>query len=139
MNNYSLQFDGYCWRGNETTAPTASGIYCAYSCVKQNGQFFVSELLYIGQAGNLRQRLTQHTNAGDFDLEIANAKVVFYAWATLDGRSLDACEAAMIYHFQPRYNTQNKNSFTGHDITSVSSSGKWAFRVAGTFTQEPTV
>ena len=139
MNDYKLQFDNYCWRGNENTAPNVSGIYCVYSCVKQAGQFFVSELLYIGQAGDLRQRLSQHTTKGDFDRELVNGKVVFYTWALVDGRSLNACEAAMIYHFQPPYNQQCRNSFTGHGITSVESSGRWAFRVSGLFTQEPTV
>jgi len=138
MSNYNLVFNEYCWRGKELTAPEKSGIYCAYSCVKQNGQLLVHELLYIGQAGDLRQRLTQHTQDGDFDSELNDKKVVFYTWAELDGRSLDACEAAMIYHFKPRYNDKLKDRFTGHDTTNVKCSGKWAFRVKEEFTQKPT-
>ena len=138
MNDYKLVFDEYCWRGKELTAPEKSGIYCAYSCVKRDKKLLVDELLYIGQAGNLHKRLTQHTQQGDFNPELKDEKVVFYTWAELDGRSLDACEAAMIYHYQPKYNNQHKERFTGHDTTHVICSGKWAFRVKGEFTQEPT-
>ena len=139
MNVYDLNFARYCWRGNEDTAPESSGVYCAYSCVKQEGQLFVDELLYVGQTGNLRNRLKEHTSSGKFKPELDAGKVVFYAWAVLDGRSLTACEAAMISHYRPRYNEQLKDGFRGHDVTRVSCSGEWAFRVKGEFTEEPTV
>ena len=138
MNEYNLLFDEYCWRSKEMTAPEVCGIYCAYSCVKQNGRLLVHDLLYIGQTGNVRRRLIQHTQEGDFDSELTDDTFVFYTWAELDGRSLDACEAALIYHYKPRYNDKHKDRFSGHDKTHVSCSGKWAFLVKGEFTQEPT-
>ena len=137
MNNYALDFSGYCWQGLESSVGEDSGIYCAYSCRNINGQMLVDRLLYIGQSDNLRRRLSQHTASGKFQPEIDQGKSVFYSYAVLDGRSLDACEAAMIHHFRPPYNEQSTATFQGHDATTVTSSGRWAFSVAGTFTESP--
>lgn len=138
MNDYVLTFAGFCWMQNELTAPEAGGIYCVYSCNRIGSKMIVDRLLYIGQTDNFRRRFSEHTASGKFTPETAANKAVFYSYASLDGRSLDACEAAMVYHFQPPYNDSLKGSFSGHDTTTVSASGPWAFRVAGSFTQVPT-
>ena len=138
MNNYVLNFDNYCWMGNESTAPECGGIYCVFSCNRAGSQLLVDELLYIGQTANFRRRFEEHTASGRFSPETAAGKVVFFAYALLDGRSLNACEAALVYHFQPRYNESLRESFSGHDVTTVSAGGRWAFRIAGSFVQNPT-
>ena len=142
---YKLTFNNYVLAGNESSLQNdISAIYCFYSMDNSTTNDTKYKLLYIGKSKNLKARLLQHAiKPKDFP---ANQKTVtkeqlgdflcdpdditrkcFYAYATLDGRSLEKCEAAMIKQFQPRLNSKAKETIGCHDESYFMIEGKYFY------------
>ena len=134
MNDCVLNFANYCWQGDETKVPNVPGIYCVYACTQNGARQIVDGLLYIGKSLRLQDRLSRHTRERDLNQD--PSKSLFYAYAELDGRKIDACEAAMIVHFRPPLNSVNTVSLGAHGDTRVTIEGAWAFRIRGTFVEQ---
>lgn len=113
METYDIVFKGYRREEKVSTMPEYSGIYLAYRCAynKANRTVSLRELIYIGQAQNLRTRLLQHKNDGDLDKELKDGEQICYAYAKVDADKLDIVENALIFAQQPRTNTNLKQSF----------------------------
>ena len=62
MEKYNILFRGYRRDCNRAGLPTYSGIYIVYRCTFNQEKQTVSlkELLYIGQAQNIRDRISGH-------------------------------------------------------------------------------
>jgi hypothetical protein len=62
MKQYNVIFDGYWREVNKKYIPEFSGVYIIYRCSYVSPQNVVDliDVLYIGQADNLRRRLTEH-------------------------------------------------------------------------------
>lgn len=117
---YNLNFTGYNW---ENDLPEEAGIYLTYT-VKYNEEtkgYNIDELKYIGESNNIKSRQTQHFTDGDYPKDVKLA----YAYVLLSGGedNRKRCEAAMIYHVKPDWNTANTKSFD-YDTTTVKSTGK---------------
>ena len=131
---YNLVFNSYVYKGQEQTLDpkdTISAIYCFYSLVDKDGKP-TPRLLYIGKSIDLRTRLMKHAvipdgfSKGKKTVEVEDLddylcdpddvdRKCFYAYAPLDGRSLEKCEAAMIKQFKPLINIKAKKSLGCHD------------------------
>lgn len=141
---YNLVFDEYIWKGNESEVQAElSGIYCFYAVRKNaNGKEY-SKLLYIGKALDLRARFLKHSRppkgfkqSGEVEIKDMDdylcdpedvTRKCFYAYAELDGRSLEKCEAAMIKEFQPIINIQGKKTLGCHDESYFKIDGKHVY------------
>ena len=143
---YDLAFNAYLYKGHEQSLDTKSkmsAIYCFYSLVEENDKT-TPRLLYIGKSNDLRTRLLQHAKKPDgfpndkktvevedlddylCDPDDVNRKC-FYAYALLDGRSLEKCEAAMIKQFKPPINIKAKKSLGCHDESYLTIGGKYVW------------
>lgn len=145
---YELAFNAYLYKGHEQSLDTKSkmsAIYCFYSLLEEEGKT-TPRLLYIGKSNDLRGRLMKHAVMPvGFPMDKTTVKIedlddylcdpddvsrkCFYAYALLDGRSLEKCEAAMIKQFKPYINIKAKKSLGCHDESY--------FRVVGEYVWSP--
>ena len=139
-----LVFDGCLWQSDSLSAPEKPGIYCFYSVWHELGddipKFDNTNVLYIGKAINLRDRLKDHASKKIKDRETGKEKdnpdylydpnhpdrECFYSYAFCDGRSLERYEAMMIHKYRPLINTKNKETLGKHTPTELIVSGKFA-------------
>jgi len=123
---YSLEFDGY-WRApNISGLPAKSGIYCVYACTHNVQQRSVSirKLLYIGEAADVRDRVSGHERWKDWERQLQRGEELCFNAALISPASdRQRGEAAMIYHHKPPCNTEYVHSFP-YEQTTVSTSGK---------------
>ena len=107
--SYSLDYDGY-WRvPNISGLPANSGIYCVYTCVHNVSAKTVtlSRLLYIGEAGNVRNRIANHERWDDWVRELkAGEELCFNAALISPAADRERAEAAMIHHHKPPCNVE---------------------------------
>ncbi len=126
MRDFKLDFEGYFIDMN--ALPTYGGIYLVYKgCYNpQTDKVDLDELIYIGEAENIRKRHTDgHEHQDDFDSEVedlANGRVIYAAAEIENEADRKRVENALIYHHDPKYNTDGTDSFH-HPTTRVISEG----------------
>lgn len=92
-----VNFQGYHY-GQSSSFPDKSGIYCVYSM--HNGK-----LIYIGQAENLRQRITNHDRWQDFlKHRISPVTDLVTTYALLPIGDMDKAEGRLIAKNRPPEN-----------------------------------
>ena len=106
-------FRGYRRDENASGLPSYSGIYIVYTCVYNTIQKTVSlkELIYIGQARNIQERVCTHDMREKFLAELKNEEQLCYAYAEVDVADLNIIENALIFSQKPKLNSQYTRSF----------------------------
>ncbi|MBI1788113.1 MAG: GIY-YIG nuclease family protein [Acidobacteria bacterium] len=136
---YTLNFDGY-WRApNISGLPANSGIYCAYTCRhnRQENTVSIRKLLYIGEAANVRDRVSGHERWEDWKRHLLpGEELCFNAALIAPDSDRQRAEAAMIFHHKPPCNVEYVHVFP-YDQTTISTSGRNAL-LDGYFTVYPT-
>ena len=126
MRVFKLDFEGYYIDMN--ALPTYGGIYLVYkgSYNPQTNIVDLDELIYIGEAENIRKLHTNgHEHQDFFDNEVENLENgrVIYATAEIASETdRKRVENALIYHHDPEYNTDGTDSFH-YPTTRVISEG----------------
>lgn len=125
-HTYSLNFDGYWLTLNIGGLPANSGIYCGYACThnRQENTFSIRKLVYIGEATNVRDRVSSHEKWEEWKRQLLCGEELCFN-AALIAPELDRqrAEAAMIYHHKPPCNVEYVLNFP-FDQTTISTSGK---------------
>lgn len=127
IKSYSLIFNGY-WREIDKSAvPSKSGIYLVYRCVynKQSNTVGLKEIIYIGQAENVKERLDNHDRLPDFNAQLQRGEELCYSVADVSKNDLDVVENALIFAQKPILNNQLKDSFN-HGAVTVKVDGRCA-------------
>ena len=112
MNEYRLNFEGY-WRGcKRTSIPTYKGVYFVYRCTynSQNDTVNLIDIIYIGQAGNVHDRLINHEKEHNFRLQLLEGEELCFSCAKVE-QDLDIVENALIFVQKPMLNEQGVDSF----------------------------
>lgn len=136
---YSLTFDGYWRAGAVAGLPASSGIYCVYACTHnaQSRTVSLKRLLYIGEAANIRDRVTIHERWDDWRRRLNFGEELCFNAALISPQAdRERAEAAMIFKHKPPCNTQCVDSFP-FDTTTIWTSGKNAL-LYPQFTVSPT-
>ena len=140
MGKFHLKFEGY-WVETKTSGiPDQSGVYCVYVCSYDENENTVDlkRLIYIGESGSVRKRITEHEKWSAWRLFRNTGQLLCFNFAPVtDGRN--QAEAACIYEHQPPGNTEYKDNFS-FDSTTVTTSGnnrllKEQFTVNSTLTE----
>ena len=100
--------------GSEEKLPEESGIYIVYKCApgKKEGTVKLREILYIGQAENIKERhVPQHERFVDFMRECDLDENICYAWILVDRENLDRVENGLIYMQQPKLCDRGRQTF----------------------------
>lgn len=110
---YNVTFKGYRLEENASGLPEYSGIYMAYRCVfsSETNKVTLKELVYIGQAENVKARISSHKCSEDLHDGCLEGEVICYAYASVSLNDLDVVENALIFAQQPRLNQRLKDSF----------------------------
>ena len=111
--SYSLNFEGY-WRDiNKGGLPTYSGIYTVYRCRYNDDVDTVSliEIIYIGQAENIRDRHKNHEKLELFKTQLKSEEELCYSCTQVDKGSLDLVENALVFAQKPRLNDQLREKY----------------------------
>ena len=131
---YSVEFDGY-WRDlKKGGVPAKSGIYCVYECTfnAQTNKVSLNKLIYIGESGNVRDRIANHEKYEDWKKHVRQGNELCFSFGAVASTSRERCEAAMIFKHKPPENTEYRNEFP-YDKTAMNLSGKIAL-LTPTFT-----
>lgn len=111
MEEYNINFNGYWIEDKISGIPTTSGIYLVYRCVHAEGGVILKEIIYIGQAKNLHDRINNHDKKDLFKKICEKGETVCYSVAEVAPGSLDIVENALIFAQKPRLNTEDKDRF----------------------------
>ena len=116
MKQYNVIFDGYWREVNKKYIPEFSGVYIIYRCSYVSPQNVVDliDVLYIGQADNLRRRLSQH-NETEFHTALKTGETLCYACAPVDKEEMNQVENGLVFAEKPPYNDKLKNEYSYDD------------------------
>ncbi len=123
----SVEFDGY-WRDEKKAGvPDKSGLYCVYECTHNVSENTVTlqQLIYIGEADNVRDRLANHEKYSDWLHHVRRGNELCFSFGALGASDRERAEAAMIFKHKPPENGEYTSSFP-FDMTTMSLSGKTA-------------
>ena len=127
MKIFNKTINGY-WREMDVSyMPQKSGVYFVYrgKYDAASDRVSIRELLYVGKAENINERLLNHEKYGLWKRYLWNGEELLFS-CTEEGTTANArLEAAYIYEHQPICNTQGKDSFN-YPLTRVISSGSTA-------------
>lgn len=124
---FNQEFKGY-WRDkNKGGLPSYSGVYVVQSCVyiNRNDSVTLKQLIYIGKADNVCDRVKNHEKYEDWKKELNNGEELCYSSTEISTMYNERVEAALINANQPKVNTEYKNSFP-FDKTHVNSTGRYS-------------
>lgn len=121
IKSFELDINGSCWEDLADSAPETAGIYFVYACFPNaEGKWFSGDLIYIGEAVDLRSRIKQHAIATDptDNLHVgiaASYRRLWYTYALFAGSESDRklCEAALIYKHKPQLNKAHVDCLGG--------------------------
>lgn len=122
---YNIIFKGY-WRNeNQENIPEVSGIYLVYKCIynSETKTVKLNELMYIGQAENIRTRIVNHEKIKAFLAECKTGETLCYSIAEVKKEDLDIVENALIFAQQPNLNDVGKENYN-HDAAEFRIEGK---------------
>ena len=116
MKQYNVIFDGYWREVNKKYIPEFSGVYIIYRCSYVLPQKVVDliDVLYIGQADNLRRRISQH-NEAEFQTALKAGETLCYACAPIDKQEMNQVENGLVFAEKPPYNNNLKNEYSYDD------------------------
>jgi excinuclease UvrABC nuclease subunit len=122
---FTIEFDGYWREPNKGSVPDKSGVYCVYTCTynKEEGTVSLQKLIYIGEAENVRSRISKHEQQKDWESHLKSGEVLCYSFGPVPSTDRKRCEAALIFKHKPPENTEHKDTFT-FDKTTLNLSGK---------------
>lgn len=119
MRTYDLDFQGYFLVPSFKKLPEDSGIYIFYRCKynKQENKVELIEILYIGQAEDIKDRINRHDKYPDFDDYLKPGEELCLSYAKLSTNDLDRVENALVYTQKPPFNELLKDHFNYNDTT----------------------
>lgn len=122
IKRYDLNFAGY-YLDAKSMIET-SGVYCVYRCcyVESSDTVTLKELLYIGQAKNIRARHAQHEKLNEWKSRLQQGEQLCYTCAAVAEEDLKRSEAALINLNKPICNQTSKDVFDYGD-TYISVAG----------------
>jgi excinuclease UvrABC nuclease subunit len=125
---FSMIFKGYWREPNKGSIPAESGVYCVYTCVLNVEQKSVTlqKLLYIGEAGNVRDRVANHERLEDWEAHLRDGEQLCYSFSPSSFANRERCEAALIFQHKPPENDEYKHDFP-FDPTTIITTGKNKF------------
>ena len=125
MKTYNLTFDGSWGDDVRDQLPKYSGVYLVYRGVYERGSFTCREIIYIGQAENIRERHKNHEKRDLFLAKRRANEVIFYSCAPVATYDLDREENALVYEMRPILNDKLTESFP-YPETIIESDGQCA-------------
>lgn len=127
MKRYNINFKGYRRDCNKATLPHDCGIYMVYRCIYDSltDKVTLKEIIYIGQAEDLCDRLNNHDKRPLFLKACERGEEICYAYANVSMDDLNIVENALVFAQKPRLNFDLVDSFN-YDSAAFLVEGKCA-------------
>lgn len=125
MKQYNINFKGY-WRDcNKASLPHYSGVYMVYRCIydSTSDKVTLNEIIYIGQAEDLNERLNNHDKYSRFQNACESGEEICYAYANVSMDDLDIVENALVFAQKPSLNSDLVDSYN-HESAAFLVEGK---------------
>lgn len=124
MKEIVLEFKGYWTESSAEFLPDQPGVYCVYrGAYDLDGRRVVlKELLYIGEAGNVRETVRTHELKSAWLEHVKNGETLCYSYSPILF-DRNRAEAALIHQHKPPENTDFLYDFP-YDDTAVFITGK---------------
>lgn len=122
--SYSIVFEGFVLEDELESLPTYSGIYCIYEMVpdSKGSKYTPDRLLYIGEAGNILDRVKNHDKMNVWQFGIKSKNKLGFTYSKVDSFNRLRVKAALVFHHKPPMNEEYIDNFPFHP-TIVKSSG----------------
>lgn len=119
MKTYDLDFKGGVFQPDFKELPEDSGIYIFYRCKynEQENVFELIEILYIGQAVDIKDRINRHDKKPDLNGSLKSGEELCLFYAKIGTNDLDRVENALVYTQKPPLNEVLKDHFNYNDTT----------------------
>lgn len=123
----SLDFGGYWLEAGTGSIPSKSGVYFVYVCRynKERDTVTIDKLIYIGEASNVRDRITNHEKWPEWRQCVPRGSEICFSFAGVNNPDRERTEAVLIYYHKPTCNTEYIDSFPFEE-TTVESTGRCA-------------
>lgn len=117
MRHFDISFKGYRRDCNKATLPDYSGIYIVYRCKynTEDNTVTLNEIIYIGQALDLNQRLNKHEKYDSFTNECKQGEELCFSYAKVAKEDLDIVENAIVFAEKPRLNERLVDNYNHED------------------------
>jgi len=125
MKQYNVNFKGYRRDCNKASLPHYSGVYMVYRCVynSSSDKVTLKEIIYIGQAEDLNDRLNNHEKYSMFQNACESGEEICYAYANVSMDDLDIVENALVFAQKPKLNSDLVDSYN-HESAAFLVEGK---------------
>lgn len=125
---FNQEFKGYRLESGLNSLTTDSGVYGVYRCIydKDANTVSLKQLIYIGKANDLNDRLNNHGDKDDWKSYLKTGEVLCFNYSLVNTSYNERVEAALINSNQPPENIEYRNSFP-FEKTTVICSGKNEF------------
>jgi len=135
---FEVDFEGYWREPNIGGIPSGSGVYCVYECTYNvsSNTVLVHKLIYIGEGGDVNDRIKNHGNWDDWKKHIQSGNQLCFSYGYVESADRERVEAALIFKHKPLENSEYTDSFP-FDKTTIILSGKTAL-LKTSFTLEKT-
>ena len=122
IKTVNLTFHGSLSDSDRSYMPSYGGVYIVYRGIwsEKDRLFFCREIVYIGQADDIKSRHEHHEYHQDFLSQCRQGEIVFYSFAEVNLEDRDIVEAALIYHTRPKLNRIELDQFPYPPIRVVS-------------------
>ena len=123
--SYSLNFSGYWRAATRDGLPSASGIFCVYSCSHNAivGGLTMKELLFIGEASDIRSGISNHVSWNGWQQYLRYGEELCFSAALVPVSERDRAYAALLSHHRPPCNDDPPDVFP-FDTTTVKTTGE---------------
>ena len=123
----NAEFQGYRRDAKIDGLPHESGVYIVYRGVySPPDTCTLKEIIYIGKADDINDRLRNHDRRPDFEKELRPGETLYYAYAVVtQDENKKALENALICSQKPRLNIDLRDNYV-HEISDFNISGACA-------------
>ena len=120
----SLTFDGYWTEPEISGIPKQSGVFVVYEFTKeeQERSFFLKKVIYIGESGNVNERIAKHKKRPLWKKH-CGANQICFSFAHVSNPDRKRSEVALIYKHKPPVNDEHIATFPFNE-TTMKLSGK---------------
>ena len=128
---FTLAIYGFFRKFQEVSLPDKSGIYFVFCGISNgDGKCSIRRLIYIGESGCIRNRLSAHEKKDRFENALRDGERLYYAYTLVSASECELCEKGLIKHFAERFpdtliNEKSTKSFaTSFDCLQYVLTGK---------------
>jgi len=127
LETININIEGY-WRDKHRTGlPAHSGIFLVYEATYNlnNDTVKLLKVIYVGEAANLRERLSNHPHYEEWKQYLQSGEELCYSIGHVSDNFREQVKAAFIFDRKPIANTRYKDDFP-FPATNIICSGKTA-------------